>query len=135
MNTSATPRLPLVPFVGTCVFFFALHQWGLLLWGKTWWFLDSFLDPLLAVPVLVGVPSALAGLLMRRALPLPASWIWSFAVLLAVLFEVWIPTFDARFTADSRDALAYLLGAFGTNIALGNVLPLHPHSNSHESTR
>ena len=135
METPPSPRLPLIPFVGACTLLFALHQLGLMLWGKTWWFLDSFLDPLLALPVLVGLPAAAAGQLWRRTVPLPASWIWVFALCLAVLFEGWIPTFDPRFTADPLDGIAYLLGAFGTNIALGNVLPLHPHSNSHESTR
>ena len=106
-----------------------------MLWGQTWWFFDSFLDPLLAVPVLVGVPAAAAGTMLRRTVPLPASWIWAFALCLAALFEGWVPTFDSRFTADPLDGIAYFLGAFGTNIALGNMLSLYSHSNSHESTR
>jgi hypothetical protein len=35
----------------------------------------------------------------------------SFTTALAVAFEVWIPSFDARFTADPLDALAYFAGA------------------------
>ena len=135
METPPSPRLRLIPFVGACTLLFTLHQLGLMLWGQTWWFLDSFLDPLLAVPVLVGLSAAAAGQLWRRTVPLPASWIWVFALGLAAIFEGWIPTFDPRFTADPLDGIAYLLGAFGTNIALGNLLPLHTHSNSHESTR
>jgi len=135
METPYSPSLPLFPFVGACTLLFGLHQLGLLLWGQTWWFLDSFLDPLLAVPVLVGVPAATAGKLVRKTVPLPSYWIWAFALGLALLFECWIPTFDPRFTADPLDGIAYFLGAFGTNIALGNVLTLHPHPNSHESTR
>ena len=135
METPRSPRLPLVPFVGACTLLFALHQLGLMVWGKTWWLLDSFLDPLLAVPVLVGVPAAAAGTMLRRTVPLPAYWIWAFALGLALLFECWIPTFDSRFTADPLDGIAYFLGAFGTNIALGNMLSLYSHSNSHESTR
>jgi hypothetical protein len=71
---------------------------------------DSYLDPLCTVPVALGVPSTLA----RRLQPdfvLPWWAVVSFTAALAVAFEVWIPSFDARFTADPLDALAYLAGA------------------------
>jgi hypothetical protein len=72
--------------------------------------LDSYLDPLCTVPVVLGIPSMLA----RRIWPkLVLSWgsVALFTLALSLAFEWWIPTFDARFTRDPWDALAYALGA------------------------
>ena len=41
-----------------------------------------------------------------------SSWaVVSFTAALAVVFEVWIPSFDTRFTADPLDGFAYFAGA------------------------
>jgi hypothetical protein len=88
---------------------FVVHQ-ALIASGIHLTWADSYLDPLCTVPVALGVPSTLA----RRLQPdfvLPWWAVAIFTVALSVAFEVWIPNFDARFTADPLDALAYLAGA------------------------
>ena len=88
---------------------FSLHQLALAL-GFYVLLLDSYLDPLCTVPVILGIPSILA----RRIWPrLVLSWgsVALFTLTLSLAFEWWIPSFDARFTRDPWDALAYALGA------------------------
>ena len=88
---------------------FSLHQLGLAM-GFYLLLLDSYLDPLCTVPVVLGLPSMLA----RRIWPkLLLSWGSAalFTLALSLAFEWWIPSFDARFTRDPWDALAYALGA------------------------
>jgi hypothetical protein len=125
----------LLPFVAGAWALFLFHQIGLAVWGKTWVVLDSFLDPTLAVPVMVGTPLLFIRSVFRKNFPLHPALVWGFAGILGVVFEAWIPSFDPRFTADPWDALAYGAGALLTNIAVGNVLPLQTQLNDHESTR
>ncbi|MEY2971910.1 MAG: hypothetical protein RL738_751 [Bacteroidota bacterium] len=94
--------------LGALVLFLG-HQVALAYGASGSWF-DSYLDPLCTVPVVLGVPSMLArGLSSEFRL----SWmsVFAFTALLSVAFEVWIPRFDARFTADIWDAAAYVAGA------------------------
>ena len=88
---------------------FSLHQL-VIAFGLYFLLLDSFLDPLCTVPVVLGLPSMLG----RRIWPrLMLSWgsVFLFTLALLLAFEWWIPSFDARFTPDPVDALAYALGA------------------------
>jgi hypothetical protein len=88
---------------------FSLHQVALA-FGLYFLLLDCYLDPLCTVPVVLGLPSMLA----RRIWPrLVLSWgsVILFTLALSLAFEWWIPSFDARFTCDPWDALAYALGA------------------------
>jgi len=88
---------------------FSLHQLAQAL-GICVLLLDSYLDPLCTVPVVLGLPSMIA----RRIWPkLVLSWgsIALFTLALSLAFEWWIPSFDLRFTRDLWDALAYALGA------------------------
>ena len=88
---------------------FSLHQVALA-FGLYFLLLDCYLDPLCTVPVVLGLPSMLA----RRIWPrLVLSWgsVILFTLALSLAFEWWIPSFDARFTRDPLDALAYALGA------------------------
>ena len=71
---------------------------------------DSYMDPLCTVPVALGIPS-IAARMIRPNFLLPWWAVVSFTAALAVAFEVWIPSFDARFTADPLDGLAYFTGA------------------------
>ena len=88
---------------------FSLHQLGLAM-GFYLLLLDSYLDPLCTVPVVLGLPSMLARRIWPRLL---LSWGSAalFTLALSLAFEWWIPYFDARFTSDPWDALAYALGA------------------------
>lgn len=88
---------------------FSLHQVAIA-FGFNVLLLDSYLDPLCTVPVVLGIPSMLA----RRIWPrLVLSWgsVALFTLALSLAFEWIIPSFDARFTRDPLDALAYALGA------------------------
>ena len=88
---------------------FSLHQL-VLAFGLYFLLLDSFLDPLCTVPVVLGLPSMLA----RQIWPeLVLSWgsVVLFTLALSLAFEWIIPSFDTRFTRDPLDALAYALGA------------------------
>ena len=88
---------------------FSLHQLALAL-GFYVLLLDSYLDPLCTVPVVLGLPSMLA----RRIWPrLVLSWgsVALFTLAVSLAFEWWIPSFDVRFTSDLWDAIAYALGA------------------------
>ena len=88
---------------------FSLHQLGLAM-GFYLLLLDSYLDPLCTVTVVLGLPSMLARRIWPRLL---LSWGSAalFTLALSLAFEWWIPSFDARFTRDPWDALAYALGA------------------------
>jgi hypothetical protein len=88
---------------------FSLHQL-VLAFGLYFLLLDSFLDPLCTVPVVLGLPSMLARQIWPR---LVLSWgsVVLFTLALSLAFEWIIPSFDTRFTRDPWDALAYALGA------------------------
>ena len=88
---------------------FSLHQLGLAM-GFYLLLLDSYLDPLCTVPVVLGLPSMLARRIWPRLL---LSWGSAalFTLALSLAFEWWIPSFDLRFTSYLWDAIAYSLGA------------------------
>ena len=71
---------------------------------------DSYMDPLCTVPVALGIQS-IAARMIRPDFVLPWWAVVSFTAALAVVFEVWIPSFDTRFTADPLDGFAYFAGA------------------------
>jgi len=88
---------------------FSFHQLALA-FGLHFLLLDSFLDTLCTVPVVLGLPSMLA----RRIWPrLVLSWglVALFTLALSLAFEWWIPSFDTRITRDAWDVLAYAIGA------------------------
>ena len=88
---------------------FSLHQLALAL-GFYVLLLDSYLDPLCTVPVVLGLPSMIARSIWPK---LVLSWgsLALFTLALSLAFEWWIPSFDVRFTRDPWDVLAYALGA------------------------
>lgn len=88
---------------------FAAHQ-ILIAFGTHLSWADSYLDPLCTVPVALGIPSMVARNIQSDFV---LSW-WSvlgFTMVLAVAFELGIPRFDPRFTADPLDVIAYFIGA------------------------
>lgn len=89
---------------------FAVHQLLQKGFGIYLPFLHAYLDPFLAMPILLGVFDW-----ERRwrygAAPLK---IWEVAVVtifFSLLFECGFPRWNPRFTADGYDVLAYALGA------------------------
>ena len=88
---------------------FLLYQGAIAMgWMVAW--ADSYLDPLLFVPVALGAP----GWLIRQwkvdfrwnVFFITGAWLAA-----SLAFELWIPSFDPRFTADGWDVLCYALGA------------------------
>ncbi len=99
-------RINAVTAVATAAFL--VHQ-VLLHFGRSIGWADSFLDPLCTVPVLLGIPA----FGVQRWLPdwrLPWAHTLAFTALIAAVFEGAVPKFDARFTADILDVVAYALG-------------------------
>jgi hypothetical protein len=69
---------------------------------------DQYLDPLLCMPILLGIWQLEQYHLYRRHLNL--FQIWSLTILLSILFEVGFPRFSSEFTADWRDVVLYFIG-------------------------
>ncbi|MDG1252235.1 MAG: hypothetical protein P8N56_01000 [Schleiferiaceae bacterium] len=77
--------------------------------------LDSYLDPLLFLPIALGCSAWLV-----RGIAPGFQWdrrfVIGFWLLSSAAFEAWIPSFDGRFTSDPWDVLAYALGGLGYSI-------------------
>lgn len=69
---------------------------------------DHYLDPLLCMPLLLGLRQWEQQLLYGRKINTAECWILTF--LLTLLFEIGFPRWSAQFTADWRDALLYGIG-------------------------
>lgn len=87
---------------------FALHQLA-----QKWWLLsiplaDHYLDPLLCMPILLGIWQWEQYLLYQRRVKQSEYWILT--VLLSILFEVGFPYFSSGFTSDWIDVLLYFTG-------------------------
>lgn len=86
-----------------------LHQGAIAVDVSTGW-ADSYLDPCLFLPIALGAPAW-----MLRSWNANFRWsgpfIWMAWIATSLAFEVWIPSFDHRFTSDVWDVLCYALGA------------------------
>lgn len=105
MRHSALPR----PFFYICVGLFLLHQVlqkGLHVQLPL---PDAYLDPLLCVPILLGLVSVERGLLFQRA-HISLLEVIFFVVLCSALFELGFPRWSPAFTYDAWDVLAYAAG-------------------------
>lgn len=94
---------------------FLIHQ-ALIYTGRSTGWADSFLDPLCTVPVVLGIPAWA----VQRWVPdwrLPWAHTFVFTALLSTVFEGVIPIWDARFTADPLDAIAYAVGALAWRLS------------------
>jgi len=92
------------------LFFFLFHQIAIK-YNFSNPLLDSWLDPLLFIPVLIGgIEIFLKSL--RDDFTLKPIFIYSFATVSIILFEIIIPTFDNRFTSDLFDGFAIFTGTW-----------------------
>jgi len=92
------------------LFFFLFHQIAIK-YNFSNPLLDSWLDPLLFIPVLIGgIEIFLKSL--RDDFTLKPIFIYSFATVSVILFEIIIPSFDNRFTSDLLDGLAIFTGTW-----------------------
>lgn len=105
-----------------CLAVLLLHQ--LLQKGLGWrcTLADSYLDPLLCMPLLLGLLDWELKWRYGRG-PLSSQEVIGAALLFSFLFEILFPRWSAQFTADVWDVLAYGLGALGYLIAQ-RLLPI-----------
>ncbi len=82
-------------------------------WGVSLPVVDDYLDPLLAMPVLLQLLLLERQILFRKgpAYRFPGVWIIGYTVLIAVLAEGIFPLLQPRFIADPVDVLLYGIGA------------------------
>jgi hypothetical protein len=78
-------------------------------WSAPW--ADSYLDTFLFLPIALGLPAWALRLWQPdfRWNPRFIAGAWAAA---SLAFEVWIPSFDTRFTADALDSVCYAFGAW-----------------------
>lgn len=102
--------MPRHPLLLPALLLFVLHQ---LL--QKWWhipipLLDQYLDPLLCMPILVGLWEIEQKMLFKRHIS--NMEIIMLTIGLSLLFEIGFPRFSPHFTADWWDAALYFLGTF-----------------------
>lgn len=97
-------------YIAACILFI-LHQLLQRVWSVPLPWADQFLDPLLCMPILLGLLQWEQRLLYRRRLRTGDYWLLT--LVLALLFELVFPRLSSGFTADYRDALLYFAGTAG----------------------
>ncbi|TXK33742.1 hypothetical protein FVR03_18975 [Pontibacter qinzhouensis] len=111
------------PFFLLCFFLFLLNQ-VLELAGFYIWPLHTHLDDLLCLPlVLTLVLSVERRYFNSPEFVLPLSYVLSAFVFITVVFELLLPLFYTRFTADAFDVLAYAAGGITFHLLLNKPLP------------
>jgi len=103
-----------------CIGLFLAHQ--ILQKGLHWecYFLDSFLDPFLSMPILLGGIQLERTFLLRKFKRLSIATTYQFTLLemvvlslfFSLLFEEGFPYWSVHFTRDYWDYLAYFLGSW-----------------------
>jgi|MEHZ01.3.fsa_nt_MEHZ010962957.1_4 hypothetical protein len=73
-------------------------------------YLDSYLDPLVFIPTLIGGIEYLISFFLIN-FRIKTILIYCYTTIIAIIFEFVIPNFDHRFTADIYDCVAYFFGA------------------------
>lgn len=94
-----------------CVAFFLLHQIAQKTLGIGISWADSYLDPLLLMPILLqGITWERSWLLGKRIqLQIPEIIFWTIAA--SILFEYFFPKWNTKFTADIWDVACYFAGS------------------------
>jgi len=98
-------------FWWVCFTLFWLHQIGqrLLHWSIPW--VDSYLDPLLCMPVLLGIFCKERSMVLGKTYQLPLFDLIVIVVFLSLIFELGFPKWSASFFYDPWDFLCYGVGA------------------------
>jgi len=119
------------PFWLVCVILFTLHQVAQKSLGWNFWWADNYLDPLLGIPILLGLVLAERRFFIkkflanRNASPTKNSTntrhnkLYTFSIFeisvvvvaLSIIFEEGFPRWVEGFTKDYFDYLAYFVGA------------------------
>lgn len=96
-----------------CSIVFLLHQYGQKQQGLIVPLLDSYLDPLLCLPIVLHLMTwEHRFVYRRRQYVMPRITILGYLVLLSLLWEFILPHWNEKMTADPWDVLCYALGAF-----------------------
>jgi hypothetical protein len=98
------------PLFITASLLFAAHQLSQKVWGLSLPWADSYLDPLLCMPLLLTVYQIEQSWLWGRK-KMPLAEILIVTTVLSLVFEVIFPGLSHRFTADMLDVAAYFAGA------------------------
>ena len=101
------------PVFVVCVALFVVHQLAEWVHGSLHPLVDGFLDPLLSIPILLGLAEAEQRWLLRKQAwaGYTAVEVSAMVTALALLFEFGFPRLDpARQTYDPLDFLAYAVG-------------------------
>src|SRR5690606_27894965 len=96
-----------------CAFLFILHQYLQKIAGISLPLVDSYLDPLLCMPILMHLIVWERKLLHRwRIHTLPLLHIAGYFLLISILCEIVFPIWNQNMTADPWDIAFYALGGF-----------------------
>ena len=87
---------------------FMIHQFCQKWCQLSFPFADQYLDPLLCMPILLGIWQLEQYYLYKRTITAAEAWVLT--ALLSILFEVGFPRFSPHFTADWIDAVLYFSG-------------------------
>jgi hypothetical protein len=99
------------PLFLACVLLFLINQ-GLELSSVFIPLLFSYLDDLLAMPIVLTIILAAERIYFRNNnFVLPLGWVVGAVVAFSVFFELMLPPFSQKHTADWLDAVAYSVGA------------------------
>lgn len=91
---------------------FLMHQYAQEVAKVSLPMIDSYLDPMLFMPIVLPLIGWERKLIYRnRAYTLPLSHVFACFVLISVLFEIILPIWNERMTADVWDIPFYALGA------------------------
>ena len=109
MSKSSLFHFPI--FWWICFSLFWLHQIAqrLLHWSIP--LVDSYLDPLLCMPVLLGILSKERSLVLGRTYRLPLFDLIVIVIFLSLIFELGFPKWSSAFFYDPLDFVAYGVGA------------------------
>ena len=109
------PNPPL--FWWICAVLFWAHQIAQRLLNWSFPFLDSYLDPFLCMPILLGLLTMERKWVMGKDYNLPILDSVVIVVVLSLIFELGFPKWSDAFYYDSYDFVAYGLGALAYIVA------------------
>src|SRR5690606_15364543 len=119
-STMSAPRRSDLLF-GVCLILFLLHHYLQYIARFSFAMLDSYLDPLLFMPILLTLITWERQLMYKNRLyTLSLMHIFGYLLLVSVLCEVVLPMWTERMTADVWDVLFY---ALGTILYLAVIVP------------
>lgn len=96
-----------------CAFLFILHQYLQKIAGISLSLVDSYLDPLLCMPILLHLIVLERKLFHRRTeYTLSLAHIVGYVLLVSILCEIVFPLWNEKMTADPWDIACYAMGGF-----------------------